>query len=468
MLLIALLLVALVSVALGVILASTGWLIASLAASAVAALVLYRTRDQITAGARSQRRFKRLAFFPSKPAKPSKEDAEESTAEQASEFADLREPVPAAVGATAEAAAGGLPPAAPAATTVLPTLSRLPAPYSEVWVVDGRPEYHKFGCSRLSDADSEPIAFSQAVEDGFVACDLCEPNVVHADEPDAAPAAASDTMLVEPIADALPAPEAEPAEAPVAVEPEPEPEAALAEPPLAEPPLAEPALVAEAEGETGAAQPEAGDDDPEVWVVDGHPRFHRSGCDTIDGLPSEPIPLSQATEDGFLPCDVCRPGVDAEVAPEPAAEPEPVEPEPEPVAEPEAVAEPEPIEPEPEPVAEPEAVAEPEPIEPEPEPVVEPEAVAEPEPVEPEPEPVVEPEAVAEPEPVEPEPEPVAEAAATTTPGPPGDVWVVDGRPRYHRHDCLIIRDQDSEAIPLGQAVEDGFMPCSLCEPATA
>jgi hypothetical protein len=45
------------------------------------------------------------------------------------------------------------------------------------------------------------------------------------------------------------------------------------------------------------------------------------------------------------------------------------------------------------------------------------------------------------------------------------DVWVIDGRPRYHLRQCVIIQGQDAEPIPFDQAVEDGFMPCSLCEP---
>lgn len=48
------------------------------------------------------------------------------------------------------------------------------------------------------------------------------------------------------------------------------------------------------------------------------------------------------------------------------------------------------------------------------------------------------------------------------------EVWVVDGRPRYHRETCLIIKDQDAEPIPRGQAGEDGFIPCSMCEPGKA
>jgi hypothetical protein len=50
-------------------------------------------------------------------------------------------------------------------------------------------------------------------------------------------------------------------------------------------------------------------------------------------------------------------------------------------------------------------------------------------------------------------------------PRPDPDVWVVDGRPRYHRATCQILTEQDAEAIPLSQADEDGFIPCSLCDP---
>jgi hypothetical protein len=44
-------------------------------------------------------------------------------------------------------------------------------------------------------------------------------------------------------------------------------------------------------------------------------------------------------------------------------------------------------------------------------------------------------------------------------------VWVIDGRPRYHLGNCAIIKGQDAEAIPFEQATQDGFMPCTLCEP---
>ena len=45
------------------------------------------------------------------------------------------------------------------------------------------------------------------------------------------------------------------------------------------------------------------------------------------------------------------------------------------------------------------------------------------------------------------------------------EVWVVDGRPRYHWKRCEFIYGQDSAVITLIQAAEDGFIPCSLCEP---
>ena len=44
-------------------------------------------------------------------------------------------------------------------------------------------------------------------------------------------------------------------------------------------------------------------------------------------------------------------------------------------------------------------------------------------------------------------------------------VWVIDGRPRYHLASCLIIKEQQTLAIPRSQALEDGFLPCALCEP---
>ena len=59
----------------------------------------------------------------------------------------------------------------------------------------------------------------------------------------------------------------------------------------------------------------------------------------------------------------------------------------------------------------------------------------------------------------------VPQAQAEPVVADEGDVWVIDGRPRYHLATCAIIQGQDAEPIPFEQATEDGFMPCSLCEP---
>jgi hypothetical protein len=47
----------------------------------------------------------------------------------------------------------------------------------------------------------------------------------------------------------------------------------------------------------------------------------------------------------------------------------------------------------------------------------------------------------------------------------PGDVWVIDGRPRYHLEHCDMLLGQSAEPIPLAQATEDGFIACTLCQP---
>lgn len=47
-------------------------------------------------------------------------------------------------------------------------------------------------------------------------------------------------------------------------------------------------------------------------------------------------------------------------------------------------------------------------------------------------------------------------------------VLVVDGRPRYHLARCPHLRGRETEPVPVREAVELGFTPCSRCEPATA
>jgi hypothetical protein len=48
------------------------------------------------------------------------------------------------------------------------------------------------------------------------------------------------------------------------------------------------------------------------------------------------------------------------------------------------------------------------------------------------------------------------------------DVLVIDGRPRYHVAGCVHLLGRESEPLPVGEAVELGFTPCSLCEPDSA
>ena len=48
------------------------------------------------------------------------------------------------------------------------------------------------------------------------------------------------------------------------------------------------------------------------------------------------------------------------------------------------------------------------------------------------------------------------------------EVLVIDGRPRYHQAGCVHLLGRESEALPVSEAVELGFTPCSLCEPDSA
>src|SRR5690348_10040939 len=129
MVLIALLLVALVCLALGLILASPYWLVGSLAASAVAAFLLWRVRGQA-------------------PAAPRK--------------------------------AAGAPPAEPPAAPAAAQATAAPgaATGDAGWVIDGRPDFHRAGWEGLRDGEPEEIPRDQAKEDGFRPCTDCDPEAV--------------------------------------------------------------------------------------------------------------------------------------------------------------------------------------------------------------------------------------------------------------------------------------------------
>jgi hypothetical protein len=48
------------------------------------------------------------------------------------------------------------------------------------------------------------------------------------------------------------------------------------------------------------------------------------------------------------------------------------------------------------------------------------------------------------------------------------EVLVIDGRPRYHQAGCVHLLGRESEPLPVSEAVDLGFTPCSLCEPDSA
>jgi predicted lipid-binding transport protein (Tim44 family) len=144
MIILALLVVALVLLVFGLIVANAALLIGSLAVSVVAGVLVLRIRS--TAGAKA-------------------------AAAHAPPTAEADEAVGAvAVEAAAEPERGEKQPAG-AVTAVLPA-------DAEVWVVDGRPRYHRADCEIITAQAGEAVPYGQAVEDGFIACTLCQPDVV--------------------------------------------------------------------------------------------------------------------------------------------------------------------------------------------------------------------------------------------------------------------------------------------------
>ncbi|WP_033346099.1 hypothetical protein [Catenuloplanes japonicus] len=68
----------------------------------------------------------------------------------------------------------------------------------------------------------------------------------------------------------------------------------------------------------------------------------------------------------------------------------------------------------------------------------------------------------------EPEPQPVTAAETARVARMTADVYVVDGRPRYHLAGCVHLMDKEAEPLPVNEASELGFTPCGLCEPDSA
>jgi hypothetical protein len=211
--------------------------------------------------------------------------------------------------------------------------------------------------------------------------------------------------------------------------------------PKTSPPGAKSASAAPEPNAPASQAPATGNQEQQVWVVDTMPQFHAENCAAILNLDSEAIPLAQAVEDGFTECTVCKPGPSANSAEQVwvvdgrpdyhvedcsslknAASQQSKQPDQIPRGQ-----------------------------------AVDDGFSACPD---------CRPDGAA---PADADPKTDTPAAGTPAGGSgPKTVWVVDGRPRYHLSDCMIIKDQRAEEIPLDQATEDGFMACSMCEPNAA
>ena len=340
----------------------------------------------------------------------------------------------------------------------------------QVWVVDGHPDYHVETCVELERlGGGEPIPMDQAAEDGFSACSVCRPDVAPSAEGGAHIAVAadiatdgSDQAASSPqvwVVDGFPDYHLQGCPRLDGLDEEPVPYEQAVEDGFT-PCSVCAADAGEGSGTAGEATSAVYGSEPEsaataeaaggdVLVADGHPDYHRPGCSQLEGLDEEPVPYEQAVEDGFTPCRICRPEESSRPGEPPAlitGFESPAQAEFGDESRTEAPSEPEP---EPRDEAQAEAPSEPEP-EPEPEDKSRTEAPSEPEPE-------AQDEAQAE---APPELEPQPELAAAEGP----QVFVVDGRPRYHSEDCLIIKGHSAVAMPKPAAEADGFLPCSLCQ----
>ncbi|HEY8302007.1 MAG TPA: hypothetical protein VIG48_08915 [Jatrophihabitans sp.] len=185
---------------------------------------------------------------------------------------------------------------------------------------------------------------------------------------------------------------------------------------------------------TRADPPQPPDTQQQVWVVDTQPQFHAKDCAATQNLDAEAVSLAQAVGDGFTECTVCKPTPSASLTQQVwvvdgrpdyhgsecrslkiAASQQGRDPEQIPRGQ-----------------------------------------------------------AVDDGFSACPDCRPDGPAAAAAPPqqqarpAAPKTVWVVDGRPRYHLSDCMIIKDQQAEEIAFEQATGDGFMACAMCEPSAA
>ncbi len=168
---------AVVMLALGLVRGSTAYLVGSIAASLLAAIVL-------VAGSRRGRPVQVLAGDEAVLAGgEAAREREEPVARRAT--VAVREPMIPVQGGSPdqdrEPAGEGMldedSPDEPIAQQVSPAdAARVARMSNEVRVIDGRPRYHLPSCPRLAGRDSEPLPVHEAIELGFTPCGQCEPD----------------------------------------------------------------------------------------------------------------------------------------------------------------------------------------------------------------------------------------------------------------------------------------------------
>ncbi len=294
MVLIGLLLVALACLVIGLIMANAVWLIGSLVASAVAGYLLFKQREQLAVRAGT-----------------SKDQAAPKTSPKSTADAAAARPKSLATGSaiTASAPADSAPASRPSPRPAPTPAADSANPEQQVWVVDTLPQFHTQHCAAIQNLDSEAIPYAQAVGDGFTECTVCKPApsanqseqvwVVdgrpdyHLEDCRSLKVATSQQP-----GDAEQIPRAQAVEDGFSPCPDCRPDGAA-------PADAAPKPAPPAEPETPAAEQPAKPDT--VWVVDGRPRYHLGDCMIIKDQDAEEIPLAQAAEDGFMACSMCQP-----------------------------------------------------------------------------------------------------------------------------------------------------------------
>ena len=168
MVLIGLLLVALACLIIGLIMANAVWLIGSLVASAVAGYLLFKQREQLAVRAGTS---KDEAAPKTTAAATADTPADDAAAGPQSLATGSASKAAAAETATADAPASR-PAPKPAPAPAAPTAN----PEQQVWVVDTLPLFHREDCAAIQNLDSEAISYAQAVGDGFTECTVCKPS----------------------------------------------------------------------------------------------------------------------------------------------------------------------------------------------------------------------------------------------------------------------------------------------------